>query len=408
MKHLARTTAIAGFTTLAFALPAAAQDMCGGIGANGQWIGGTESASDLSIAGGYMEQMALVLGGNQYVALFSLSGTADVRVEAAGRGAGDPVIDLYDGFGNIVVSDDDSGGNGASRAETTLGPGTYCLALRSFDNAPMTSFVRVGTTDMEPLTEGMGDTDGFFDSTDYGSGGGECDANTPAQDIPLGGSSTASVADTPYWAFTLTEPMPVTITAENPDADPIVTLYDGDGNWLGENDDFDGLNSRLDMSAPLAPGRYCVSMTALSDPGAPVTVTVTEYDPVAALAALYDRGESAPPMDGSHPITDLGTVDSRVRIDVQNTTTATWFSVEVPESGLLLIEALAAGGNGDPYLYLYDDLGRLVDQNDDYNGLDSQVVARVNRGTYLIALRELNDGSQGFVRLLVERYVAAQ
>jgi len=57
--------------------------------------------------------MALVLGGNEYVSLFNLSGPTDVRVEAQGRGAGDPQIDLIDAEGNIMLSDDDGGGNGA-------------------------------------------------------------------------------------------------------------------------------------------------------------------------------------------------------------------------------------------------------------------------------------------------------
>ena len=128
-----------GSTTAAFA-----QDFCGGIGSNGQWIGGDETASDISTAADFQEQMALVLGGNNYVSLFSLSAPTDVRIEAQGRGGGDPVIDVYDATGAMLVSDDDSGGDGASRAELTLDAGTYCVAMRSFDAAPMTGFVRVG------------------------------------------------------------------------------------------------------------------------------------------------------------------------------------------------------------------------------------------------------------------------
>ena len=131
-----RSTAIAGLL-LGAATPALAQDnICGGFGDGGQWIGGDEASSDIATAGNYQEQMALVLGGNEYVSLFTLSEGTDVRVEAAGRGSGDPIIDLLDSTGGIILSDDDSGGNGASRAETYLEAGTYCMSMRSYDGGP--------------------------------------------------------------------------------------------------------------------------------------------------------------------------------------------------------------------------------------------------------------------------------
>jgi hypothetical protein len=419
MNAFRRGLALAGFVTLAHALPAIAQDaLCAGIGANGQWIGGTEGASDITTATTYQEQMALVLAGNEYVSLFSVSAPTEVRVEAAGRGGGDPLIDLYDGSGGIVLSDDDSGGEGSSRGETTLQPGTYCLAMKSFDGAPMTGFVRVGRTDQEALTAGV---DGGT-TTDVpmgtGGGGGVCDASTQAtmigdgpidSSLSTGATGTGSVDQTPYWRFTLGSAAAITITAENLDADPMITLYDSTGGYVGENDDFDGLNSRLDMTTPLAAGDYCVSVQALSNSSLPITLTITGYDPAAALLGQYERAEAAPPLDGSYPITALGTLTNRMRQDTINGSKATWFSVDIPESGLLLVEAISSDGNGDPYLLVFDDLGRNVAENDDNGGgLDSMVSARVNPGTYLIALKEVNEGTTGPVRMLLERYVAAK
>ena len=95
----------------------------------GVWIGGAETSSDISSAGTYQEQMALVLGGGEYTALFTLSSPADLRIEAAGRGGTDPVMDLFDEAGTLVATDDDSGGNGAARIETSLEPGFYCAVL---------------------------------------------------------------------------------------------------------------------------------------------------------------------------------------------------------------------------------------------------------------------------------------
>jgi len=392
-----KTTVIASLL-LAAASPAFAQEICGGFGDSGQWIGGDEAASDITTADTYREQMALVLGGNEYVSLFSLSAPTDVRVEAAGRGSGDPIIDLLDNTGGIILTDDDSGGNAASRAETTLDPGTYCMSMRSYDGGPMTAFVRIGRQEQEPLTEGVS----------VGGGGdaeGSCDSAMPFG--ALGRSVTASVSETPYWSFDLETETPITITAENETADPVITLYGPGETYIDENDDYDGLNARLDLTNGLAAGTYCLAVSALSDDSAPITVSINEYDAEEALQTLYARGEAAPPLDGSIPVTDLGVLTSRMRQDVQATEDVTWFSIDFDDAGLLVVEAIA-NGSSDPWLVIYDDLGRQVGQNDDYgDGLDSLIAVRLQAGTYIIGVRQY-DGGQGFIRLLAERYVRAQ
>ncbi len=375
----------------------AQQSLCGGVGNNGVWIGGDAQSSDIANADNFREQMALVVGGNEYVSLFSLSAPTDIRLEAEGRGSGDPIIDLLDSNGEIILSDDDSGGNAAARAETTLQPGSYCMAMRSYDGGPMTAFVRIGRQEHDPLTAGVDAaindaTGSCLDATPFGA---------------LGTTATATAAESPYWSFTLDAATPLTITAENENADPVITLYDADESQIAENDDFDGLNSRIDVSDPLAPGTYCLQVSALSDESAPITIGIDAYDAEEALLSLYARGEIAPPLDGSIPVTDLGVLQSRMRHDVQAGVDVDWFSLDVEEAGLLLVEAIG-GGNSDPWLVVYDDLGRQIGQNDDYgDGLDSLVTARVQEGTYIIGVRQY-EGSQGLIRLLAERYVRAK
>ena len=393
------TTAAA--LALGAATPALAQDnICGGFGDGGTWIGNSAENSDISVADTYREQMALVLGGNEYVSLFTLSEATSVRVEAEGRGSGDPIIDLLDDAGGIILSDDDSGGNAASRAETFLEAGTYCMAMRSYDGGPMTAFVRIGREEHEPLTAGLSEVvDGV------GGNFGSCAEATPFG--ALGGSATASVEEAPYYSFSLDAPTPVTIIAENEDADPVITLYDANESYIADNDDFDGLNSRLDLTDPLSPGTYCLEMAALNDETLPITVTIDAYDAEEALDALYARGELAPPLDGTVEVTDLGTLETRLRQDVQATTDTTWFTIAIDEPSLLVLEAIG-GGNSDPWLVVYDDFGRQVGLNDDYgDGLDSLVMARVDFGTYIVGVRQY-DGGLGLIRLLAERYVRAQ
>jgi hypothetical protein len=396
-KRFLKTTAIS-MAMVCLASPVLAQALCGGAGTGGQWIGGNEAASDIATADAYREQMALVLGGNDYVALFSLSAGTDVRLEAAGRGSGDPIIDLLDSDGGLILSDDDSGGNAASRAETYLEPGTYCMAMRSYDGGPMTAFVRIARQDQEPLTQGV---------SAGGSGGSEGSCADAEPMGELGTSVTASAATTPYWSFTLDAPTPVSITAVNESADPLITLYDASENYITENDDYDGLNSRIDMLEPLAAGIYCIGVAALSNDTLPITLTVSPYDAQSALMGIYARGEAAPPLDGTVPFTDLGTVATRVRQDVSATRDMSWFSVDVDSSSLLLIEAIGNSGI-DPVLIVFDDLGREIGTSDDHGGtLDSLIAARVQPGTYVIGVRQYGQG-QGLIRLVIERFVPAQ
>lgn len=384
------------------ALPAAAQDanLCGGVGANGQWLGGDEASSDISTTDTFIEQMALVLLRNEYVGLFTVSQAGDYRIEAQGRGGGDTVLDVRDASGEIVASDDDSGGDASSRAETFLNPGTYCASMRSFDGSPLTAFVRAARMDQEALTAG-------FAASPSGGGTGECDLSI-AQPLVLGEPVANSWSTQNVYSLRLDAPTALSLTAENETADPILTLFDPSGNWLAENDDFDGLNSRIDMSDPLPAGEYCVAVTLYGDENVPITVTAKAYDPLEVQLNLYARGDASPPLDGTYPVQALGELATRLREDVNVSSDAHWYSFDIYEGGLILVEAIAQG-NGDPVLMMYDDLGRQVGYNDDNDGsLNSLLTVRVQPGTYLVAVRQLDDATTGFIRMVFERYVPAR
>ncbi|WP_386679185.1 ABC transporter substrate-binding protein [Loktanella sp. R86503] len=401
-----------GFAALAtlIAAPAVAQDtFCGEAGTGGQWIGGAAETSDIATTENFGEQMALVLNGNRYVGLFSISEATEVRIEAAGRGNGDPTLSLLGPDGAEIATDDDSGGNGASRIETTLEPGDYCAVVRSFDDSPMTAFVRVGRTDMEALTTGVDDApESSPNSTPSPERVQGC---ADGRDLGVlssdGLTYQGSAADAGFARFTLDAPTAISVTANNTEADPTLTLIGPDDETLGENDDFDGLNSRIDAATPLAAGTYCIALDAISDRSLPIDVAVSAYDAAAALAVLFSKGEAAPPLDGSVAIVDLGALPNRLRRDEQITGNATWFSLTLDAPGLLLVEAIASGAGGDPWLVMYDDLGREVAQDDDGgDDTNARMVARTVPGTYLIGLKQVGDQT-GFVRLLAERFVPA-
>lgn len=381
------------------ALPALAEDanLCGGVGANGQWLGSDEASSDITTSPAYIERMALVLMQNEFVGLFSVSQDGNYRIEAEGRGGGDTVLEVRNTSGEIVASDDDSGGDTSSRAEIYLSVGTYCVSMRSFDSSPITGFVRAGRLDQEPLTPGVASPT---------NEGGECDLSV-AQALTFGQPVSNAWAEQNFYSFQLDAPAAVTITAENQDADPILKLFDALGNLLGNNDDFDGLNSRIDMTDMLPAGQYCVALDVYGDGSLPITMTARVYDAMEVQMNLFARGDASPPLDGSYPVKLLGELQTRLRQDVNVSGDAAWYTFDINDGGLVLIEAIAQG-QGDPILFIYDDLGRQVGQNDDNNGsLDSLLTVRVQPGTYLVAVRQLDDQARGFIRLVFEHYVPA-
>lgn len=420
MQSTIRMTGLAGALLLGSALPALAQaGLCGSLGANGQWLGGDEASSDLATSEGYLGQTAMSLANAQYVGLFTLSSATEVRLEALPAANGDSVIELYDANGALITSDDDSGGNAASLAQAYLDAGSYCVTMRAYDGSPLTGEVRVGRLEHEQLTEG-------YLPYDDGSGGtgtpgdgwpGYCDASMitrTMQDGPIddllesgGISVTAASSEVPYWGFSLAAPAAVSITGSNSNADPVLVLYDANGNWMGENDDFDGYDSRIDLTQPLPAGDYCLSVGAYSNSTLPIAINVSAYDPQAAVLAMYDRGEVAPPLDGSHPVTALGDMAGRLRQDVMTTNKATWFSFDITETGLIVIDAVT-NSVGDPAMALFDDLGREVGYNDDtMNSLDSMLAIRVTPGTYTLGVWQVGGSQNVMTRMQFERFVPA-
>jgi hypothetical protein len=275
--------------------------------------------------------------------------------------------------------------------------------MRSFDGTPLTAFVRASRMDQDALTPGL-----VSEPADPGTGGtGECNLSV-AQPLTLGEPVANSWATQNVYSLRLDAPAAISLTAENEDADPILTLYDPNGNWIAENDDFDGLNSRIDMADPLPAGEYCIALDLYGNESVPITVTAKAYDPMEVQLNLYARGDASPPMDGSYPITDLGELQTRLRQDVNVGGDATWFSYEVYDGGLVLIEAIAQG-QGDPVLIMYDDLGRQVGYNDDSDGsLNSLLTVRIQPGTYLVAVKQLDNSTRGVIRMVFERYVPAR
>jgi len=402
----------AAFTALA--LPASAQEFCGGVAAGGVWVGGDEAGSDIATASNFFEQNSVMVPPNGYAySLFSLSAPTNVRVEAAGQSDADTVIDLYDASGMLILNDDDGGGGWTSRGEIALQAGSYCLGVRSFGGEPIVADARIGRTDEhDALTVGLGDEifGGYVgvdacmpDTAATTLGSGMLDPS-----MSDGVSATNTITGVPYYRFNIGAPTAVTIRADNEMADPYIYIYDGQGALIGENDDYNSLNSRIDFTSPLQPGSYCIAMRSLSDPNQPVTVSVRPYSQEEAMREMYSTLEASPPIGGSYPIQDLGTLQGQLVRDAQVEGDAIWYSFTVPQDGFVVIDAIGVQ-NSDPVIALYETVGREIAFNDDAGeSLDSQISTRVSSGTYLLGVSQYSDQYGGIIRISMEQYVRAQ
>ncbi|MEM6610440.1 MAG: DVUA0089 family protein [Pseudomonadota bacterium] len=396
------------------AAPAVAQntEICPTVGGGAVWMGGDEASSDISVASAPLEQSGLTVppGGNALTA-FTVSELGMYRIEALPDFGGDPVLELYTTDGTLVLTDDDSGGNFASRAESQLEPGSYCVLTRAFGGGPLVASVRVGTTNMAALTPGLSGGGGTYVGVQ------PCTPATPATalsqgpiDVLLAQGVTQSnaVQAVPYYRFTLASPQALTIKAENEWADPYIYIFDNQGNLIAENDDYNGLDSQIDFIQPLEAGDYCIGMRALSDPSQPVTLSVSGYDPQQALFDLYASGEASPPQGSGYPVTELGNLQTRLVYDQSVGADAVWYSFNVPDGGLVLINAVEIS-DSDPMITLFDGAGRMLDFNDDNGGtLDSQLATPVGPGTYMLGVMQYSSGYSGVIRVSIERYVPAR
>jgi hypothetical protein len=408
MRQFLATTAMAAL----LAGPVTAQEaaeLCGGLGAQGAWIGGSAETSDVNTLSGPADQLAILPQDRSQISLFTLSEPGAVRLEAAPQAGGDTFIELRAADGALIMSDDDGGGGLASRIEMMLDPGSYCLITQGLGGSAVTADIRIGRPEHPALTAG--------------SFGGDrpaaCTMSTPTAamaDGPVdaaldaGLSVTAAAATAPFHAFTLDAPAAVTLRAENESADPVLMLYDqATGMLIAENDDYDGLNSQIDVTDALDPGTYCIALQALSDGSQPITVSLRRFDPERAMLELYARGEASPPVGGPVPIEDLGLLSTRVVRDAMVGADTVWFSFVANEGGLVLIDAVALG-HGDPEVILFDELGREVGRDDDGGGsLNSRLAAPISAGTYVIALRQYDSSpASSAMRLAAQRFVPAE
>lgn len=376
-------------------LPAAAEDpgpVCSGEAAD--WLGGSFDGSDLVQTTGPLRQDASTSDGQRPWLAFHLAETAqDVRIEAMAIGGGDPSITLETPDGEVLAENDDVDGTLNSRIETTLEPGDYCLRLAPVGNPDMRATVQVSRMDQPALLPAP------VDLTINA-----CTPDTPARDL-AGGPLDLALAQGPvsqetgaaveYLRFVLDQDASVTLRAVSEELDPFMKLFDGAGAMIAENDDADGLNSRLDFLTPLAAGAYCIGVTPLSAREGAITVSAEGLDRDSYLRAAWRKGEMPPPAGQGYPMQELDLARDRETVLLHDGS-AQWLSFEMPAAGVLIVDAFGQSVGVDTKLALFGPNGALLGENDDANGTtDAQLgPLLLEAGRYRMAVMDVNRMDQ--------------
>lgn len=334
----------------------------------GGFVTGTIEQADDS------DWFALQLANGQTVDL-SLEG-----VDTGGGDLGDPLLVLYDQFGNEIDRNDD-GGEGLNSFLTFTAPsgGTYYVAADAFSSS--TGSYTLYVDDVTPAqVGGKGPVD------DYAG-----DASTSGF-ISLGGSVSGTLEqmeDTDWFAIQLSagQAIEVSLQGEPTGAgtlpDPVLAVFDQFGNEVAYNDDGgQSWNSLLTFIAPAA-GTYYLSAEGFGDSTGTYLLSVVPGQPDDYPADMSTTGIVGIGRPASGSIDSPGDTD--------------WFAINLKAGQPVVIRQLgnAAGGGSlpDPYLELYDGNGQFIDSNDDDGESLNSAIAFTPwmSGTHYIAAGAFSD-----------------
>lgn len=336
---------------------------------------------------------------------FSISQPQAITISAIGESA-DPSIVLFDSQGNAIEENDDFGNGYNSRIPLSepLDAGTYCISIEALDDddvpidLSLKAFVEADLI-AENLNACLPETQAktFFESA----------VDELLED---GLSFSASVSETPFYRFSIDQPQAITISAVSESADPVLTLYDAQGNEIAENDDYgDSYNSRMNFRSPLEAGTYCIGVGAIESNSISIRTSIEAFEISSIDDEAYDLVDEVPPLDGSYPISILEYLGGRASAEVTLGEKAIWYRIDVSVPSIFFFEAKAMDeGEIDPELSLFDSDGVAVAYNDDGLGTDSVLAARLEPATYLLALSQVEETGSELVQILVERYAKTE
>lgn len=199
-------------------------------------------------------------------------------------------------------------------------------------------------------------------------------------------------------------------TTPNSSHDPYLTIYTSDGQAvISDDDSAGGYDSMIDTS--LSAGKYCAqvrTLSGLSEDTVATTLTIATGDAAEELSATATSGSGG--IDYSTLCTDetltsdldrtIGTGFGTFEVNTNITAGARQdWRFNVAES--IAIQAMTNSDDFDTVLTLVDAEGGLVMENDDgAGGTNSQIITRLEPGSYCISLSGY-DGESGAATLTI-------
>ncbi len=293
-----------------------------------------------------------------------LDAPMEVQIDAASTEF-DTILTLFDQRGGMMAENDDFPGLGTdSRLVEELSPGTYCLGVRGFGGgggalvltaqslaaaapaptpaptpappaAPVAQDVTSGSDFAGP--GGMACTEAAR-TGDFGSFDVATAPRNATVRIPPGGRAD--------WRLTTTAPLDLRLTAESPEFDTVLSLYDAGGVMLAENDDAPGggtTDSLLDWR--LEAGSHCITLRGFGSQGGTGTVQVAlagaASPAVPPLAPAPQPGGLLP--GAGETVEDLGALTDRLEASALPGPARWWVAFEVAQPGAVRIDAINLG-----------------------------------------------------------------
>lgn len=184
----------------------------------------------------------------------------------------------------------------------------------------------------------------------------------------------------------------------SPLADPLLRLFDPQEQLVGFNDDFDGLNSRIESFVADRSGTFFISAGSFSDFGAGgYAVEITQVG-----------GGGAGDVAGDDSTTSTIAVDGEVTGSLEQDGDRDWYRAELIAGESYEISLAGVGGAGelsDPFLRVYNAQSTLLASDDDSGGgLDSMLTFTASTtGTFFLAAGGFSDRESGDYTLSLDR-----
>lgn len=209
---------------------------------------------------------------------FSLAAPQALSIRATNEQA-DPYIYLFDAAGMLLAENDDADSLD-SRIDflQPLAAGDYCVGMRALSDPSLPIRLTISARGLQEAAAAAYATAEIAPPLD---------GSWPVED--LGVLTTTSTREwqvpgdqTQWFVFESPDAGLVLITADEiSNSDPMLEVFDAQGNWLGSNDDANGsLNAELAL--PVQAGRYIVALLQFgSDQQGSVRLNLTRYVPAA-------------------------------------------------------------------------------------------------------------------------------